>query len=411
MLVAGLTMFRTADAQTDDERRLEALRAIPYVAWTEHDVDPSEAGVMVHDPSRAHSGYTLYGARDHAAMVDMDGREILSWRNPLLTLVDHVELTMDGGLIACATMKGLYKLDPTGEIVWSISADVHHDFDVEPDGGLLVLTQEEVAVPALFGPGPVLSDKVVRVGVDGSTTDVWRLLEHREELLEWCSEEAVSSIMEAGMKRDWSHTNTLEIIREPGPLSAEVGGPLFASAFTGAGPLETADGSEPPRAHPAFRSGNVILCVRNLDIVCVVDLSTGEIVWGWGPGELDKPHHPSLLANGNILVFDNGFYRGWSRVVEYDPASERIVWEYSTADPYDFFTRGRGACQKLPNGNVLITESSKGRVFEVTPDGDVVWEFLNPAVRIVNEAKRGTLYRSARLETGVVDAILSYLER
>ena len=46
-----------------------------------------------------------------------------------------------------------------------------------------------------------------------------------------------------------------------------------------------------------------------------------------------------------------------------------------------FFSNERGSNQRLANGNTMITESDRGRVFEVTPGGDVVWQFLNPHVR------------------------------
>jgi len=32
----------------------------------------------------------------------------------------------------------------------------------------------------------------------------------------------------------------------------------------------------------------------------------------------------------------------------------------------------------LPNGNTMITEGSGGRIFEVTPDHETVWEYISP---------------------------------
>ena len=37
-----------------------------------------------------------------------------------------------------------------------------------------------------------------------------------------------------------------------------------------------------------------------------------------------------------------------------------------------------GGCQRLPSGNTLVCEGAKGCIFEVTPDGDVVWEYVCP---------------------------------
>jgi outer membrane protein assembly factor BamB len=128
--------------------------------------------------------------------------------------------------------------------------------------------------------------------------------------------------------------------------------------------------------------------------VAIVDPEARAVVWSWGPGELDRPHHPSVLPNGNLLIFDNGNLRGWSRLVELEPASGTIVWEYRGDPPESFSSPVRGSAQALPNGNVLVTESSRGRVFEVTRDGAVVWTFLNPDFE---QQSRRQIYRMLRV--------------
>jgi len=79
-------------------------------------------------------------------------------------------------------------------------------------------------------------------------------------------------------------------------------------------------------------------------------------------------------------------------VVELDPVTKRIVWEYKRKD---FFSLKRGASQRLKNGNTLITESDKGRVFEITPDGVIVWEFYSKSVK---EKLRKAIYRMKRIK-------------
>ena len=56
----------------------------------------------------------------------------------------------------------------------------------------------------------------------------------------------------------------------------------------------------------------------------------------------------------------------------------------------------RGAAQKLPGGNVLITESDEGHAFEVTRDGKIVWEFWNPDVMGRDNPTRAVIYRMTR---------------
>ena len=78
------------------------------------------------------------------------------------------------------------------------------------------------------------------------------------------------------------------------------------------------------------------------------------------------------------MIFDNGRARQYSRVVEVDPRTDKIVWQYQPDNPRSFFSDSRGAAQRLPNGNTLITESDRARAFEVTADGNTVWTFRNP---------------------------------
>jgi hypothetical protein len=90
-----------------------------------------------------------------------------------------------------------------------------------------------------------------------------------------------------------------------------------------------------------------------------------------------------MLPNGNILIYDNGSNwasdtRGKTRILELDPISEEIVWSYQERGGYTFFSSSRGSSERLPNDNIYIAESNSGRLFEVTRDGRLVWEFLNP---------------------------------
>ena len=91
------------------------------------------------------------------------------------------------------------------------------------------------------------------------------------------------------------------------------------------------------------------------------------------------------MENGNILLLDN---RGGnkqsplkldqSQVLEVNPVSQEVVWRYVGSDESPFFTHWLGYVERLENGNTLITESSRGRIFEVSEEGRVVWEYLNP---------------------------------
>jgi hypothetical protein len=135
---------------------------------------------------------------------------------------------------------------------------------------------------------------------------------------------------------------------------------------------------------------------RHLHRIFIIDRDSGDIVWQWGEGELLGQHQPTMLSNGNILLFDNGWgppMRGWSQVLEMAPASGEIVWRYRTDPATDFWSPVGSGAQRLPNGNTLICAmnwSEPGRLFEVTPEGDIVWEYWNP--------EGESFYRAARYE-------------
>jgi len=144
------------------------------------------------------------------------------------------------------------------------------------------------------------------------------------------------------------------------------------------------------------KKGDILISIKWLDLIGIVDVEKEELIWSWGPGNLSRQHHPTLLEKGNILIFDNGIKRYYSRIVELDPLTKGIVWEYKANSPYKFYSSGRGSSQRLPNGNTLITESNKGRVFEITRDGRTVWEFYNPEIR-TKKRQRSAIYRMMRI--------------
>ncbi len=141
-----------------------------------------------------------------------------------------------------------------------------------------------------------------------------------------------------------------------------------------------------------------------MNLILIIAPDSGRILWSWGPGILDWPHMPTMLQNGHILVYDNGAHRTYSRVLELDPVSREIVWEYRADPPEAFYSQTRGSSQRLANGNTLICESERGRVFEVTPEGEVVWEFYNPDLR---KGKRRLIYRMERIPPEEVESWLT----
>ena len=112
------------------------------------------------------------------------------------------------------------------------------------------------------------------------------------------------------------------------------------------------------------------------------DPDSGVVKWSQ-TGPWLRQHDPDFLPDGRIVVFDNrddganGRLLGGSRIVAIDPVTRNVETIYEGTAETPFFTSGRGTADLLDNGNFLITETSHGRVFEVTPDGTIVWSYIN----------------------------------
>jgi len=155
-------------------------------------------------------------------------------------------------------------------------------------------------------------------------------------------------------------------------------------------------------------SGNLMVSFRNISTVMEIERSTGQIIWKLGAPPLSGQHAPVELANGNILIFDNGPIRidaslPYSRVIEVDRATKQIVWSYQE-HPVEYFYSSRiSNAQRLPNGNTLICEGVFGRLFEVTRDGELVWEYVSPYFGGPPNAQANRVFRAYRYSPAEIE--------
>ena len=239
----------------------------------------------------------------------------------------------------------LQELDPQGNIIWEHRDPYsHHDGRRTPDGGAIYLSLEklpkDIASQVKGGiPGGdkdgMWADTIVEVNEEGNTVWNWSAAEH----LDFESDTLPSNFT----RYEWSHGNTIVPIGED----------------------------------------KVMVSFRSISVVGLIDKQSGEFVWKIGSYMLAQQHDPSLLDNGNVLVFDNGILRKdsnrpSSRVIEVNPKTGEIVWEYKELPYYNFYSPHISGARRLLNGNTLVTEGAFGRMFQVTMEGEVVWEYINP---------------------------------
>jgi hypothetical protein len=256
----------------------------------------------------------------------------------------------------------------SGEVRWQRRLAVHHDADVTPRGQVATLTYGHRIFPEFHPTIPIRDHSIALLSAEGELLEEASLTELLQTAPELLTLRPVRSEFRNGIDEfDLVHSNSIEWMRYP----------------------HLAERS------PIYAESNLLISLRRQDAVVIIDWGAKKLVWAWGPGEISGPHDATLLPNGNVLVFDNGLKRRWSRVVEVDPLARRIVWEWKAEDPRSFFTYHRGAAQRLPNGNTLITDSGAGRIFEVTRQGEIVWDFRNPNRSEKNE--RLVIVRARRL--------------
>jgi outer membrane protein assembly factor BamB len=159
---------------------------------------------------------------------------------------------------------------------------------------------------------------------------------------------------------------------------------------------------------PNAEEGDVLVSLRDSDTLIVLDLDDETVKWATrGPWHMQ--HDPRVLNNGNILLLDNRgdlTHGGHSRVLEFNPRTQVIEWEWPGEQDVDFYTPICGTAGRLENGNTLIAESNRGRLFEITPDGEIVWEFYIPERAQYTNYKTTKVLNSMRIDP----ATLTFLD-
>jgi hypothetical protein len=391
-----------APSGDDQAGRLERLRSLPYTAVTGHETDPDESGVRIAKAGRFYEGYNLYCSRvaPEAYLMDMTGSVVHTWSRPGddIWVWDHAVMQPNGDVIVINKFRELLRLAWDSEIVWRRDMDVHHDVAVLPDGTFYAIIRGAELYRGLIVRFP----SIVHFTPEGTEIDRWYTHDHLDEIKRTFDPRSfldtiLDSALAAGARVEFSET-------VPGRIEMNTlkdGRSLYDYFHLNTITIlpETPLGERDSR----FGAGNLLVCLRNVNQIAILEKDTWKIVWVWGEGVLEWPHHPTMLDDGSILVFDNGVLRESSRVLEVDPRTGDVTWEYVARPPETFYTYQKGSAQRLPNGNTLICDGDNGRAFEVTRDGEIVWEWLNPAML---KEHRVQLYRIERLAPDVISPLL-----
>lgn len=332
------------------------------------------------DQSRLLPGFTLFislnatkGSSQEGIvyLTDLYGKPVHKWitknkaqysiLEPNGNLMTTQAYVADNNYPLAGRFTSIRELDPDSNIVWEYNnGAMHHDFDLLPNGNIAVLIWEKV---------PSEKSRIVEGGRSNSqnpsedTIYADTILEiDRNKKIVWSwnvtkyLDQADYKISNFFPRNQWTHANSIKFVR----------------------------------SDPFYHNEAYLVSFRYLNSIFLISKETGDIIWRMPSGSLGHQHDATLLDNGNILVFNNAFYTedpanpyGYgSQVLEIDPHTNKIVWQFSGGDnPLD---RARltevilSGAQRLPNGNTFITLGTSGHMFEVTPDKKLVWDMINP---------------------------------
>lgn len=394
-------------------------------------------GTTIYKPEKCWNGFTIFPASGEGVMlIDMNGREIKLWKN---VNGFPVKMLKDGHIMAQVKERpwqemlneyeDLSEIDWDGNIVWQYKereqiqreseepqwiARYKSDFQREGNpvgyytpeleckingGNTLLLVHRNVHNDAIT-KYELLDDCIIEVDWNGNLLWEWCLSDHFDEL----------GLSDAGKKV----LAKKPFLRPAYNGTKLVGDWMHINNMCTLGPNKWYESGD-ERFHP----DNILFDARQDNIIAIISKKTGKIVWKLGPyydseelknlGWIIGQHHAHMIPKGlpgagNILVFDNGgasgygepnpsapdgfnrVFRDYSRVIEFDPITFDIIWQYSPAETgvvlpmsgHTFYSYNISSAQRLPNGNTFICEGGDARFIEVTPDHEIVWEYISP---------------------------------
>jgi len=340
-------------------------------------------GVRSPSPDEMQPGLTLITSmwrekgewRPGLRLIDSDGEVLHRWqvdpqklfesgyrKDPTQADIHGSLLLEDGDVVVNLVYVGTARLDACGSAEWTLGEGGHHSISQEEDGSLWIsavsseMRSRTENFPSGF-PGlekPVWVDRALHVSGKGEILDDISILDlvYENDLERYFAKFGSVEGDFSSMGGDITHINDIE------PLTSEMSD-----------------------EYPAFKKGDLLLSMHHMHTVLVFNPDSKRVKWNT-EDDLIGQHDPDFIGEGWIGIFDNnkdqsgGKMLGGSRIVAVQPHTDSTKILFSAEKLDRFYTDSRGKWQMLENGNMLLTESGAGRVVEVSPDGDLVWEWI-----------------------------------
>ncbi|WP_162917632.1 arylsulfotransferase family protein [Dongia deserti] len=350
------------------KRELSGLSPLPS------QLDVAVEGLMV----RRGSGLPARGWRVLVGGLKIDGsiEDAAVLLSPDLEIVHHWLLAEEG---------------PTNAEPGPPTANLTHGFTMLRDGSVVFNLYGEKALRRKDSCGRTMWTNTAgnyhhSVAADEAETTVWTLREDRTGDPAESSKLVQVSIADGRIEREISikeivaanpSIDILELrrVHEEAPTTNDSGRPGEWLKD----PFHLNDINPLPRSiadkFPMFSADDLLVSARETNLIFVVNPNTLAIKW-WSIGASIRQHDPDWLPSGRVSVFNNRMTRGYSEIIEIDPATKAKT---VTVDgrAIDFYARGGGNHSVIPGGGWIIARGWQGTVTEISDDGSIALEFYS----------------------------------
>ena len=409
-------------------------------------------GLSVND-SFAYDGYTLLTpfSSKKTYLINNCGHSVNSWTSEY-TPGAIAYLKPNGNLIRAAHVDNMEfdqaggnggrieEFDWDGNLLWYIdlstdSFSQHHDFEIMPNGNILVLIWKFVPKKIAIESGRKITEETDGIWqeeiwelepLSGSGAKIvwkWSVMDHviqeyddskrnfgtiseHPELIDFNSSFIVS-------QKDWLHFNSIDYNQELDQimLSCWTYSEIYIidhSTTTSESSGHTS-GNQNQGGDILYRYGNPMAYNRGTQ--------SDQVSFNQHDAQWIPKGYPN---EGKVLFFNNGMGRNFSSVEMFSPkktqegyydldpvkpfSPTKAEWSYTSSNKPDFYSSIMSGVNPLPNGNFLICESTKGHLFEIDRSKKIVWEYVNP-INANGSTKQGTppignyVFRSLKYST------------
>jgi hypothetical protein len=371
---------------------LISLVCITSLAFSQTLTKPA---VLKYDSAKACDGYILWMGQYKCQLIDRKGNTLFNLPGNLVAFFNNKEE------IASSSFGNFVTYNKNLDVIWRFNTYIHHELTITPDNKVILLSEETHPINHIS----LRFDNILFFDSAGKELYKWSTFDHRRYLLSFMMKD--KNIFRYNIR---GSSDPDSVLFNMAPGLKLIGGNSTTREFFHMNAIQEIPENESEKRDSVFRKGNILLSFCNYNdsiasFIAIVDPVQFKVLWYYVQKDRKQMHTPAMLPNGHILVFVNntGGKKDFSFIEEIDPVTKKMVWNYTEKFSKVQHCNAFGSCQRLPNGNTLISNCN-GYIYEVTPDKKIVWQwYTNETMESNSFLYRAFLYPKEKLKWLVND--------